>query len=138
MRKLALDIGDVRIGIALSDELGVIAYAYQTYSRKNTDADYLHIATLCKDKGVDVIIIGLPKNMDGTSGMRVELSKEFGAHLKKHLPDDVAIKYIDERLTTVQAEKMLIAHDVKRNKRKQIVDQIAATIILQTYLDKYN
>ncbi len=138
MRKLGLDIGSVRIGIALSDALGIIASAYETYSRQNTNADYEYIANICKELGVDKIIIGLPKNMDGTTGERAEYSLQFGKELYAYLPNGTSVDYIDERLTTVQAERMLISHDVRRDKRKQIIDKIAATIILQTYLDKNN
>ncbi|HQC54131.1 MAG TPA: Holliday junction resolvase RuvX [Clostridia bacterium] len=136
MRKLGLDIGTVRIGIALSDNLGIIASAYETYLRNNTNADYEHIAKICKEQNVDKVVIGLPKNMDGTTGDRADYSLQFGKSLAEYLPTTVSIEYIDERLTTVQAERMLISHDVRRNKRKQVIDKIAATIILQTYLDK--
>ncbi len=135
MRKIALDIGDVRIGIATSDPLGIIASGYETYVRKNNDEDFSYISKLCKDKEADTIIIGLPINMDGTSGARVDIVKEFGQKLKTFLEEKIKLAYIDERLTTVQAERMLISSGVRREDRKKIVDKVAATIILQTYLN---
>lgn len=136
MRIMALDLGDSRIGIAFSDPMHIIANGYETYSRKKTDADFEHIVSLVKEKDVGVVVIGLPINMDGTMGERVDKSKEFGEKLKTLLPENIKIDYMDERLTTVSAEKMLIDADVRRDKRKTVIDKIAATIILQSYLDK--
>ena len=136
MRIMALDLGDSRIGIAFSDPMHIIANGYETYSRKKTDEDFEHIVSLVKEKDVGIVVIGLPINMDGTMGERVDKSKEFGEKLKTLLPENIKIDYMDERLTTVSAEKMLIDADVRRDKRKTVIDKIAATIILQSYLDK--
>lgn len=134
MRKLALDIGDVRIGIAISDPLCIIASPYETYTRnKDKEKDYLYIASIVKLKECDTIVIGLPINMDGSSGKRVELVHKFGDELKNYT--DADIDYCDERLSTVEAEQMLIQADMRRDKRKQVVDKIAAAIILTSYLD---
>lgn len=134
MRKMGLDYGDVRFGIAFSDILGIIANGYETYTRKNPDADIEYLALLVKQKEVDTIVIGLPINMDGTIGKRVEVTREFGDLLQKST--GVKVVYMDERLSSVSAERMLIEADVRREKRKLVTDKIAATIILQNYLDK--
>lgn len=136
MRKIALDVGDVRIGIATSDPMGIIASGYETYLRKKTDEDFKYIAALCREKSVDTIVIGLPVNMDGTEGDRVRLTKTFAESLARF--SDIPVVFMDERLTTVQAERMLIDGGVRRDKRKQVIDKVAATIILQSYLDKNN
>ncbi len=133
MRKLALDIGDVRIGIAISDIMGIIASGYETYTRKGIPDDYQYIADFCKKNQVDTIVVGLPLNMDGTEGPRVEVTRKFVEELTPYV-EDMKIVFLDERLTTVQAERMLIQGGVRREKRKKVIDKVAATIILQTYL----
>jgi len=134
MRKIALDIGDVRIGIAVSDILGMIAGAHETYTRKNPEMDMKYFAGLIKEKEADTVVLGLPINMDGTEGRRVEIVRVFAEELSKYT--DAKIVFQDERLTTVSAERMLIEADVRRDKRRQVIDKVAATIILQSYLDK--
>lgn len=134
MRKIALDIGNVRIGIASSDPLGIIAGGYESYTRKDQESDISYIAALCRAKEADTIVVGLPINMDGTEGERVRITREFAAALSQKT--DAKIVFQDERLTTVQAERMLIDCNVRRDKRKQVIDKVAATIILQSYLDK--
>lgn len=134
MRKMSLDLGDRRIGIALSDPLGIIASGYETYIRDSDDEAVKYVLNLAKVKEVNTIVIGLPINMDGTHGERVEKSKEFGNRLIA-LDPNISIAYIDERLTTVSAERMLIDANMRRDKRKAVIDKVAATIILQTYLD---
>ena len=134
MKILALDIGTVRIGIATSDIMEIIASAYEVYKRKFLKADVEHIATIVKDLAVGEIVIGLPLKMDGSEGQSVEMAREFGTELSKHV--SVPIHYQDERLSTVTAQKILIESGMRREKRKDKVDSIAATIILQTYLDK--
>lgn len=133
MRKMCLDYGDVRIGIALSDPMGIIANGLETYIRKDEQTDLEHIVQLIKDNSVDTIVIGLPINMDGTSGDRVSVTKAFGEKLAGLTIAKVV--YMDERLSSVSAEKLLIEADVRRDKRKQVIDKLAATIILQNYLD---
>jgi len=133
-RKMALDLGDARIGIAVSDLMGIIVSEQSTYHRKNLNADIAHIVGLVTEKRVDTIVIGLPINMDGTKGVRVDKTYAFGEELAK--VTQVKLEYIDERLTTVAAEKMLISADVRREKRKEVIDAVSANIILQSYLDK--
>ena len=134
MRKMSLDLGDRRIGIALSDPMGIIASGYETYIRQSDEEAIQYVINLAKTKEVDTIVIGLPINMDGTHGERVEKSKAFGNRLNEVDPS-IKIAYIDERLTTVSAERMLIDANMRREKRKTVIDKVAATIILQTYLD---
>ena len=138
MRKLALDLGDARIGIAQSDMLNIIANGLETLNRTNLQDDLMHIANLVKNNSVDTVVLGLPINMDGTKGERVDKTYAFSEELKKVLPSNVKIDFIDERLTTVSAERVLLQADVSREKRKTVIDKMAATIILQSYLDKIN
>ena len=133
MRKMALDYGEVRIGIAFSDLLNIIANGYETYTRKDIEKDLDDLAKLCTEKEVDTIVIGLPINMDGTEGERAVATREFAEKLKSKT--NLPIKFLDERLTSVSAEKLLIEADMRREKRKQVIDKISATIILQNYLD---
>ena len=132
-RVMALDYGDVRIGIALSDITRFIASGLENYNRVNLEKDCTHIAELVSNNNVKVIVLGLPLNMDGSSGVRVEKTREFADELKKYT--DAKIEFLDERLTSVSAEKILISADVSRKKRKQVLDKLSATIILQDYLD---
>lgn len=133
-RKMGLDLGDVNIGIAFSDPLGMFASGFINYRRRSLEQDLQYIADLVKEQAVDTIVVGLPKNMDGTDGVRVEFTYNFCDKLKNYT--SVPIVYQDERLSTVSAEKLLISADVSREKRKKVIDKVAASIILQNYLDK--
>lgn len=132
-RIMALDYGDVRIGIALSDVTRFLASGYENYTRKSLVCDCEHIAKIASDNNVKIIVLGLPLNMDGSKGIRVEKTYEFAEELKKYTSCE--IDFLDERLTSVSAEKILISADVSRKKRKQVLDKLSATIILQDYLD---
>ena len=134
MRKIALDVGDVRIGIATSDIMGIIAGGYETYVRKDYETDLRYIADFVKNNQGDTLVLGLPVNMDGTEGPRALGVRQMAEDLKRFT--DVKMVFQDERLTTVSAEKMLIQGNVRRDKRKKVVDKVAATIILQSYLDR--
>jgi len=134
MKKMALDLGDIRIGIATSDLLNMFATGLETYTRKNFKNDLTYISNLIIKHNVDTLVIGLPINMDGSHGVRVEKTKAFGEALKNHTT--AKIVYQDERLTSLEAEEILIGQNVSREKRKQFIDQVAAAIILQSYLDK--
>ena len=131
-KKIGLDVGDVRIGIAVSDMLGMIANARESYTRKGLEKDLRYFTDLAK---ADAFVLGLPKNMDGTEGERVEVTREFGDKL--HEFSGLPVVYMDERLSTVAAERMLIQADVRRDKRKKVIDKVAACIILQNYLDSH-
>ena len=132
-RVMGLDYGDVRIGIALSDVTRFLASGFENYTRVNLEKDCQHIAEIISSNNVKVVVLGLPLNMDGSEGVRVEKTKEFAEELKKYTSVD--IDFLDERLTSVSAEKILISADVSRKKRKQGLDKLSATIILQDYLD---
>lgn len=134
-RKIGLDVGDVRIGVAVSDLMGICANPRETYLRKKDDAaaDAAYFADYAKREDADAFVLGLPKNMDGTEGPRAEVTRAFGELLNK--VSGLPVIYADERLTTVSAERMLIDADVRRDKRKKVIDKVAATIILQSYLD---
>jgi len=136
MRKMALDYGEVRIGIAFSDLLNIIANGYETYTRHGEDTDIKYICNLAKEKEVDTIILGLPMNMDGSEGERAAATRAFGDKLAD--ASGLTIKYLDERLTSVSAERLLIEADMRREKRKQVIDKVSATIILQNYLDMFS
>lgn len=134
MKIIALDIGTVRIGIATSDIMEIIASAYEVYRRKNLNEDVKYIASLVSKLDAGELVIGLPLKLDGSEGQSVEMAREFGEKLSELV--NIPIVYQDERLSTVSAERILIESGVRREKRKDKIDSIAATIILQTYLDK--
>lgn len=133
MRKMGIDLGDVRIGIALSDAMQIIASAYETYKRVNDEVDLKHINDIISEKEVDTVVIGYPVNMNGSIGDRAKKAEEFAKKLENFCKIKVVLQ--DERLSTVSAQKLLINSDVRREKRKEVVDKIASAIILQTYLD---
>ncbi|MBE0541399.1 MAG: Holliday junction resolvase RuvX [Verrucomicrobia bacterium] len=133
MRILALDHGTKRIGVAVSDELKIIATPLE-YILAEPFADCLaRLKEIVREKEVDLIIVGMPRNMDGTYGPAALKVQEFVAVLKDALT--IPIKTLDERLTTVQAQKFLIQGNVRRAQRKEKVDKTAAAILLQSYLD---
>lgn len=136
MRKMALDYGEVRIGIAFSDLLNIIANGYETYTRRGEQQDIEYLTKLAKEREVDTIILGLPVNMDGTEGERALATRQFGTKLQE--ASGLNIKYFDERLTSASAERLLIEADMRREKRKQVIDKVSATIILQNYLDMFS
>ena len=135
MRHLCIDLGDVRIGLSTSDSMGICATGLETYRRTETQKDLEYIAEIVKRENIGRVVIGLPVNMDGTSGERVEKARAFGDALKPLISAEIA--YQDERLSTVAGERMLIEAGMRRDKRKKVIDKIAATIILQTYLDSH-
>ena len=136
MRVMCLDVGKVRVGISQSDPLKIIASPLEVYKRTNSiKADAKYIVTLIKNNDVDTLVIGLPLKMDGTSGESVDMAKEFGERIKGYIPE-LNVVYQDERFSTVSANRILLEGDVRRDKRKQVVDKIASTIILQNYLDR--
>lgn len=132
-RVLALDIGDVRIGLALSDLMGIIANPLETYTRKELSADVDYIVGLAKNNEVDVIVSGLPKNLSNEDSLQTKKVRAFVEELEKVWGGKVA--FVDERFTTASAQRVLLEGNVRRGDRKKVVDKIAAAIILQTYLD---
>jgi putative Holliday junction resolvase len=132
-RVMGIDYGDVRIGIAVSDLMGWTAQGVETITRKDEERDLARIGELIAQYEVNRIVLGFPKNMNGTIGPRGELSQQFAETLKERFGLPVILW--DERLSTMAAERMLVSADVSRKKRKQVVDKMAAAIILQNYLD---
>ena len=132
-RYIGLDVGDRTIGIAISDPFLLTAQSLMTIKRKSKIEDIEIINDIIKEKEVSKIIVGLPKNMNNTIGTQAKKVKTFVKELRKHT--DLDIEYVDERLTTISATRVLIEQNVSRKKRKDVIDSVAATYILQTYLD---
>jgi putative Holliday junction resolvase len=132
-RILALDHGSKRIGVALSDELGWTAQPLETFVRKGLPADVAHIRALVEAHAVEQVLVGLPLRLNGEEGPAARAVREFAGHLERALP--VPVVTWDERLTTKEAEDLLIAADVSRRRRRDVVDRVAAAILLQSYLE---
>ena len=137
MRSLSLDIGDKTIGIAASDLLNLTAQGVKTIKRVSIKEDLKQLGELISQYDAKILVIGYPKNMNGTEGERCEMVKNFAEKISKTFPNMKQI-FWDERLSTVAAEKSLIAADVSRAKRKKVIDKMAAVYILQGYLDSLN
>ena len=139
MRKMGLDVGDKTVGIAVSDELGYTAQGIMTLERVGIRKYTGKIIDMVKEYGCDTVVIGLPKNLNGSDSIQTEKVREFRTMLENKMRStgmkDIKIVWQDERLTTVMAERVLIAADVSRSKRKKVIDKQAAVIILQSYLD---
>ena len=133
MKKMGLDLGRARVGIAMSDILGILASPYETLQSKGLDRDVEYVAKLCKDYQVDTVVIGLPLNMDGTDSDMSTYARTFADNLKLKVQANVILQ--DERLTSVEAEEYLNQTNTRGKKRKAVLDQVAACIILQTFLD---
>ena len=134
MRILGLDLGTVRIGMAISDETETLASGRGFYERRTREEDMEFFRSLVHDEVIGKIVLGFPVNMDGTLGPKAEETIEFKEALEEIL--EVPVELHDERLTTSEAERVLIDANVSRKKRKGIVDQQAAVLILQGYLDQ--
>lgn len=133
MRILGLDIGDRTIGVAISDPLGITAQGITTIRRRNEEFDIRELRNICDKYNVESIVSGLPKNMNGTLGPQSEKVIAFCKLIESQI--NLPIKMWDERLTTVAANRAMLEADLSRKKRKKIVDKLAATYILQGYLD---
>ena len=135
MRYLGLDLGTKTLGLAISDPTGMIATSYKII-RHDEEYDKLveMVALEIQDNKIDELVLGFPKNMDNTIGERGQIAISFKEQLEQELKIPVHLQ--DERLTTVQAENLLISNDTSRKKRKKVIDSVAATIILQSYLDR--
>ena len=134
MRIMGLDIGTHTIGVAISDELGITAQGLKTVKRRSLEADFEEISSIIDHFEISKIVVGLPKNMDGTLGKQAEKVFRWIRDLKDrtHLP----VVTWDERLSTVGASKVLLEADLSRRKRKKVIDKLAAVLILQGYLDQ--
>lgn len=131
---MALDVGSRTIGIACSDALLMTAQGIETIRRTSLENDFNRLRELISEYEVHELVVGMPKNMNGTKGDRAEKTEEFIEKMKAVI--DLPVTFWDERLSTVMAERQLIAADVSRKKRKGIIDKMAAVVILQGYLDR--
>ena len=134
MRIMALDVGSRTIGIACSDALLMTAQGIETIRRTSLENDFNRLRELISEYEVHELAVGMPKNMNGTKGERAEKTEEFVEKMKAVI--DLPVTFWDERLSTVMAERQLIAADVSRKKRKGVIDKMAAVVILQGYLDR--
>lgn len=137
MTALGLDLGTKTLGVAIS-RTGIIANPYELLKYNNEEYDKLalEVADIVKKESIETIALGLPKNMNNTCGFATERSQNFKKVLEKYV--DIPINFIDERLSTVEATNILLANDMSRKKRKNVIDVTAAMIILDTYLKKRN
>jgi len=131
---MGLDIGTHTIGVAISDELGITAQGLKTLRRKSMEEDFKEIATIIGQFEIENIVVGLPKNMNGTLGKQAEIVLKWIKILIDKIP--VPVVTWDERLSTVEATKVLLEADLSRRKRKKVIDKVAAVLILQGYLDQ--
>ena len=127
MRILGLDVGEKRIGVAISDPTNTIAQPFVVVERDG--GEFSHISSIVKENDVGEIVVGYPKNMDGSAGPMAKKIEEFVGKISELV--DVPIVFIDERLSTVEAERVMITADVSRKKRKKSIDKVAAAIILE-------
>jgi putative Holliday junction resolvase len=132
-RVLALDLGKRRIGLALSDELGITAQGLETLERSNIREDLTRLAKLASDKNVALILMGNPLHMNGREGRQTQYTRDFAERL--HTATGLPVEFRDERLTTVEAERVLRLSGISIQKRAKAVDRLAAVILLESYLD---
>lgn len=132
-RLMCLDVGDVRIGVAFSDESRIIATPHSVYTRVGWGPDTKYLSRLMAENGASEIVCGLPLNMDGSEGFQAQKVRAFAKQLIKA---GITVHFQDERLTTVSAHEVLIEGGMKREQRKGTVDKVAAAFILQSYLDE--
>lgn len=139
MKIMSLDVGDKTIGVALSDELLITAQGVKTILRSNIKKDTGDIISIIEENNVNKVIVGLPKNLNGTDSIQTEKVYQFKEKLVNKLRStgkpDIEVIFWDERFSTVIAENILIQADMSRKKRKDVIDKMAATVILQSYLD---
>jgi putative Holliday junction resolvase len=136
MKVLGLDVGTKTIGVAASDAFGWTAQGIETIRRaeNNEEKDFSRLDELIKEYEISTVVVGLPKNMNGTIGPSGEMCQLFAKKIEERT--NIKTVLIDERLSTVAAERMLISADVSRKKRKKVIDKMAAVMILQGYLDR--
>lgn len=135
MKYLGLDLGSRTLGLAISDALGMFARAYGTLRFENDDYDYAINETIniCKKEGINEIVLGNPKHMNGDEGIRSQISYDFKKKIEEK--SDIKVHLLDERLTTVRVDKAMIMGNMSRQKRHQKKDEMAAVVILQDFLD---
>ena len=133
-RILGLDHGTKRIGLAVSDALGLAAHGLPTLSRAGMEVDLAAIAALVAEREIDEVVVGLPRNMDGSEGLQAKQARAFAARLREAL--GLPVSFEDERLTSERAQRALAEGGLTRGKRKQRVDRLAAQFILQQFLER--
>lgn len=136
IRILALDVGEKRIGLAVSDPLGITAQGISVLTRQNRETDLARLREVAQEYQVQEILVGLPRHMDGRPGKQAEAVLELARTLGDSL--GIPVTPWDERLTTMQAERVLLEADLSRQRRRRVVDQVAAVLILQSYLEYRN
>jgi putative Holliday junction resolvase len=134
-RIIGLDVGDARIGVAVSDPLGLTAQPHSVIRRDRKGGEYSALQRIIEEFDVNRIVVGLPLNMDGSVGQQAHRVQKFADELRRLLPH-IEIEFWDERLSSVASEQMLIDSGMRRHERRRTIDKVAATIILQTYLDR--
>ena len=134
MKCLGMDLGTKKLGLAMSDASGMISYPYKLIKFSDYEEAAKEVVDIVNKEKVEVLVLGLPKNMDNSMGFASERSLNFKRILERLTDNEIVL--IDERLSTVEAENMLINDDVKRKKRKDVIDELSAAIILDTYLRK--
>jgi len=134
LKVLGLDLGERRIGLAISDETCTIASGLGVYTRRSLEEDLDYLRKLIEREGIERIVVGFPVNMDSSLGPKAQEAQEFKRHLEEALK--IPVELFDERLTTQEAERVLIEADLSRSRRKRVRDQLAAVLILQGYLDR--
>ncbi len=135
-RLMGLDVGSKTIGVAVSDALLITAQGIKTIQRKTEEEDLKELKSIMEEYEITKIVVGLPKNVNNTIGESGERSIQFADFLKIHLTEEVVLW--DERLTTMEAERLLIDSDVSRKKRKKVIDKLAAVLILQNYMTRFH
>ena len=133
-RIMGVDYGDKRIGIALSDLMQIIASPLEVYQTKTLKEDIDYICKIIKDNDVEKVVFGLPLNMDGSEGDRAKITKKFASLVAQQTNAEIVFQ--DERLSSIEADEILIKCNVKREKRKKLIDKLSACIILESYLNK--
>ena len=133
---LSVDYGDARTGIAVCDRMEILASPVCVINESYEPKVISAVAAEAQRQKAELIVVGLPKNMDGTEGDRAIATREFGNQLISAIGGNIDIEYLDERLTSVTAEEILIEAGVRREKRKEVIDKLSATLILQDYLDR--
>jgi len=136
MKYIGLDLGSRTLGVAISDEMGILARAYDTLRFRDDDYEKAieYTIDICKKEKVSIVVLGLPKHMNGDEGVRAQISFDFKAEIEKR--SDIKVVLMDERLTTVIVDKAMISANVRRKERHEKKDEMAAVVILQNYLDK--
>jgi len=134
VRIMGLDIGSKTIGVAISDPLGLTAQGLTTIRRRSREKDLVALKELARQYNITEIVVGLPRNMNGSYGPQAALVKQLASKIEKAL--GLPLHFYDERLSTVAADRILIEADLSRKNRRRVVDQVAATIILQGFLDR--